>query len=63
MIAPIRNPRIAHDSSEQFLAELTVAAHRVALSYEFQRSFAEAELALWEALRDVVVRHGTAASA
>ncbi len=48
------DPSKARRPNEEFLAELTDAAYRVALRHEFQGSFIQVELDLWTALRKVL---------
>ena len=42
---------------EEFLAELTDAAYRVALQHRFEGSFLDVELDLWKALRSAYASH------
>lgn len=41
-------------ATEEFLAQLTDAAYRVALKHKFQGCFVDVQLDLWAALRKVV---------
>lgn len=41
-------------SSEDFLANLTVAAYDVAIQFQKKGSFVELEMGLWDALREVI---------
>ena len=41
-------------TGEDFLAELTDAAYRVALKHRFRGYFVDVQLDLWSALREVV---------
>ena len=50
------NPNQSRSSQEQFLAELTDAAYRVALRHGVKGSFIDVELGLWKALRTVLAQ-------
>ena len=54
------NIRHLRDVQEEFLAELTEAAYRVALRHGLKGSFLEAELELWGELGHVLRRRGLA---
>jgi len=50
----LEGPGRLGSATEEFLAELTDAAYRVALKHKFQGSFVDVQLELWAALRKVV---------
>jgi hypothetical protein len=54
-----RPPLRLEPATEDFLAELTDAAYRVALKHRFEGSFLDVQLDLWSALRSVLTKDRT----